>query len=158
EEIGFDGGLLGRGKFDQDIADHMHVACIALEDFARPLKEALDRTAIGAMLVRCIRPIGTAKRRFIGAINPAAIAVEAVADRFSVEQLGNLVLKVGHRRCPLTAVTISCAVEATNNRSYVKLNFTLMNLLRQKGRGNVASQLTTSASISAAGSTVKSAL
>jgi DNA-binding IclR family transcriptional regulator len=48
-------------------------------------------------------------------------------------------------------------VEATNKTSYVKLNFTFLNLLHHR-EGDVAPQQTTSASISAAGSTVKSAL
>jgi hypothetical protein len=70
-------------------------------------------------------PIGTAQRRLVGPINAAAIAVDAIADRLSVEQLGNLLLgmviseptqlrldpRSAHRRTHLTTATISCAVE-----------------------------------------------
>src|SRR5205085_4113639 len=166
KEVGFDDGLAGRSEFDQDIADHMNVAGTAFEDPARPLEEPFDRTRIWAVLVRRIRPVTGTKRGFISAIDAAAIAVDAIADRLPVEQLGDLLLRYGHIRAhpssgairprasaaPLTTATISCAVGATNKSSYVKPNFTFMNLLRPRGQQREAklpAQLMTSASISA---------
>lgn len=84
-KIALDGRLCRANKFDQDVRDLMDVAGSGLEDTERKLDEALCRAAIGPVIVMGIGPVRAAQRRLIRAVYPAAIPIEAVADRLTVE-------------------------------------------------------------------------
>lgn len=84
-EIALDRGFCRGDEFDQDVRDLMDVAMPGLEDPERKPDEALCRAAIGAVIVMRIEPVRAAQRRLVRAIYPAAVPIEAVADRFTVE-------------------------------------------------------------------------
>lgn len=96
-EITLDRGLCPADEFDQDVRDLMDVARLGLEDTERKLDEALCRAAIGPVIVMRIGPVRAAQRRLIRTVYTAAVSIEAVADRLSVEEFGSFCLV--HRLC-----------------------------------------------------------
>src|SRR6266545_3317961 len=112
-EIAFDDGRPLAPELDQDIADLVDVARPGLEHCKRPLEEALDRPVVGAVAIVRIRPVSAAQSGLVGAIDAATVAIEAVADRLAVEQLGKAPLLRGHVRPPLARGTISASRAAT---------------------------------------------
>ena len=69
-----------------DVAHLVHAPAAAAQALQRLGDEAGGAAVPGAVAVGGVLPVGGAQRRLVGAVDAAAVAVQALADRLAIEQ------------------------------------------------------------------------
>jgi enoyl-CoA hydratase/carnithine racemase len=84
QKAALDGGHVAV-ELDEDVAHLVHATAATLEVRDCLDDEAVGAASVGAVAVGRVRPVRRAQNRFVGAVDAAAVPVQAFADRLAVQ-------------------------------------------------------------------------